>query len=71
LGERIATFIIPKDGGRILSLTDITAFLETKGISKSHWPEAIKIVEHYPMTSSGKVQRFILRTMAKDLHFSN
>jgi acyl-CoA synthetase (AMP-forming)/AMP-acid ligase II len=51
LGERISAFIIPKDGQNNLSLKDITQFLETKGIGKNHWPEAIKITDSFPMTS--------------------
>ena len=67
LGERIAAFIILKNQGQTLSLAEVTDFLATNGISKEHWPEAIKIVDDLPMTSSGKVQRFALREKAKEL----
>jgi non-ribosomal peptide synthetase component E (peptide arylation enzyme) len=67
LGERIAAFVILKDSNRVLSLSDITAFLAKKGVSKKHWPESIQIVESFPMTVSGKIQRFAIREEAKKL----
>jgi non-ribosomal peptide synthetase component E (peptide arylation enzyme) len=67
LGERIAAFIILKDGSKQLELTEITAFLQEKSISKQHWPEAIKIVDKFPMTASGKIQRSVMREKAKEL----
>ena len=70
LGERIAAFIVLKDLGKTLSLHDVTDFLAINGVSKEHWPEAIKIVDGLPMTSSGKVQRFVLREQAKEFRLS-
>ena len=70
LGERIAAFIVLKNQVKTLSLHEVTDFLATNGISKEHWPEAIKIVDDLPMTSSGKVQRFALREKAKEFKVS-
>ncbi|MGO4888365.1 class I adenylate-forming enzyme family protein [Anaerobacillus sp. MEB173] len=70
LGERIAAFIILKDKLKALSLEDIKKFLSEKGISKNHWPEVIQIVESFPMTASGKIQRFAMREQAKELKLS-
>ncbi|MGO4888381.1 class I adenylate-forming enzyme family protein [Anaerobacillus sp. MEB173] len=70
LGERIAACIILKDSMKTLSLEDVTTFLSTKGVSKKHWPEAIKVVESFPMTASGKIQRFVLRKQARELKMS-
>lgn len=67
LGERAAVFIVPKESGDSLTLPEITRFLEEKGISKTHWPEAVQMVDHFPMTSTGKFQRYALREQAKDL----
>jgi acyl-CoA synthetase (AMP-forming)/AMP-acid ligase II len=38
--------------------------MRTNGMSQQKWPERIEIVERLPMTTSGKVQKFILREMA-------
>jgi acyl-CoA synthetase (AMP-forming)/AMP-acid ligase II len=67
LGQRAAAFIIQKDPSKTLTLKDIKDFLMVKGIGKQHWPEAIKIVDSFPMTSTGKIQRFVLREQAKEL----
>ena len=67
LGERISAFIILNDAKNTLSLKEVTNYLETKGIAKNHWPEVVKIVDSFPMTSSGKVQRFVLREQVKEL----
>jgi acyl-CoA synthetase (AMP-forming)/AMP-acid ligase II len=67
LGQRASAFIVLKDASQSLTLNDITAFLEEKGVSKTHWPEALKIVDSFPMTSTGKFQRYALREQAKAL----
>jgi acyl-CoA synthetase (AMP-forming)/AMP-acid ligase II len=71
LGERIAAFIILNDNLRALTLEEVTQFLAEKGISKKHWPEAIKFVNSFPMTASGKIQRFAMREQAKELNLAN
>jgi acyl-CoA synthetase (AMP-forming)/AMP-acid ligase II len=60
LGERIASFIILKDSSKTLTLENIKSYLAEKNFSKKHWPEVIKIVESFPMTASGKIQRFAM-----------
>jgi acyl-CoA synthetase (AMP-forming)/AMP-acid ligase II len=67
LGETMAAFIILKDKLKTLSFEDILKFLSEKGVSKKHWPEAIQIVESFPTTASGKIQRFAMREQAKEL----
>lgn len=67
LGQRAAAIVVLKDKSVSLSLKDVTAYLEEKGVSKTHWPEAFKIVDEFPMTSTGKFQRYALREQAKDL----
>ena len=70
LGERIAAFIIPNNPMNTVSLEDVSAFLHEKGITNKHWPEVVKIVESFPMTATGKIQRFALREQTKDLKLS-
>ena len=67
LGERMAVFIILNNPKQTISFEDVLVYLTEKGISKKHWPEAIKIVDSFPMTASGKIQRFALRQQAKEL----
>lgn len=67
LGERAAVFIVPKEFGDTLPLEEVTGFLQEKGIGKNHWPEAVQMVKSFPMTSTGKFQRYALREQAKKL----
>ncbi|HEU5140211.1 MAG TPA: class I adenylate-forming enzyme family protein [Bacillales bacterium] len=67
LGQRAAVFIVPKESGDVFELTDVTKFLEEKGIGKTHWPEAVQMIEGFPMTSTGKFQRYALREQAKQM----
>ncbi|WP_304458422.1 class I adenylate-forming enzyme family protein [Alicyclobacillus sendaiensis] len=67
LGQRAACFIVPKQPGDVLTLAEIQSFLRDRGVSKSHWPEALHMIEGFPMTSTGKFQRFALRELAARL----
>lgn len=70
LGQRAAVFVVPADTGRgrePVALDDLTAFLEEKGLSRTKWPEALELVESFPMTSTGKFMRYALRERADRL----
>lgn len=67
LGQRAAAVVVLKDKTKTMELKDITKFLEEKGVSKVRWPEALKIVDSFPMTSTGKFQRYLLREAVKDI----
>jgi acyl-CoA synthetase (AMP-forming)/AMP-acid ligase II len=60
LGERICAFVVLSQGER-LDLAEVQAWMERAGISKQKWPERVEIVDRLPMTTSGKVQKFLLR----------
>ncbi len=61
-GEEVCAFIIPKPGYDILP-EDIRDFCRGK-ISWHKVPRYIACVESFPLTASGKIQKFILRDMA-------
>ncbi|MCA0983144.1 AMP-binding protein [Halobacillus yeomjeoni] len=63
-GEEIMAFIIPKEG-KTLKDEDIRSFSEGK-ISKHKIPRYISFVDEYPMTASGKIQKFRLREEAME-----
>ena len=67
LGQRAAVFVVPADGDGTLALGDLTAFLDEKGLSRTKWPEALELVEAFPMTSTGKFMRYALRERAERL----
>jgi len=59
LGEVPVACVVPK-AGRSIDGDAVTAFCRGK-IASFKIPRQVVLVEDYPMTSSGKVQRFALR----------
>ncbi|WP_298647312.1 AMP-binding protein [uncultured Proteiniphilum sp.] len=60
-GEDVGAFIIPKEGHR-LETEDVRDFCKGK-IAKYKIPRYVFFVDEYPMTGSGKIQKFRLREM--------
>jgi len=62
LGEHGAAFVrMQPEGGAVPSLDDMRGHLEAAGLAKQKWPEEVHLVEDFPRTPSGKVQKFVLR----------
>jgi Acyl-CoA synthetases (AMP-forming)/AMP-acid ligases II len=61
-GEQVAAFIKVKPG-EILSAVEVKEYCTGK-ISKYKIPYYVEIVKDYPMTASGKIQKFKLREYA-------
>ncbi|MFD1018327.1 AMP-binding protein [Thalassobacillus hwangdonensis] len=68
-GEEIMAWIIPKEGTSPTQ-EDIRSFSEGK-ISKHKIPRYIQFTDEYPMTASGKIQKFKLREDALDVLQTN
>lgn len=66
LSERACAFATLRPG-KHLTLDMIRAHLEEQGMSKSFWPERLEIIEQMPWTPTGKIQKFVLRDIAKAL----
>jgi len=60
LGERACAFVIPKPG-ETLTQAEVVRYLETKEVAKQKFPERLEVVSEFPMTASGKIQKFRLR----------
>ncbi|WP_167042430.1 AMP-binding protein [Salinibacterium sp. ZJ454] len=60
LGE-IACAVVLLHAGETLTLEEIGRFLEERGVTKQKWPERLVIRAELPMTSTGKVQKNMLR----------
>jgi cyclohexanecarboxylate-CoA ligase/acyl-CoA synthetase len=66
LGEKACAFIVPR--GEAPSLAELTRFLrEERRIAPQKLPEYLQIAESLPMTMTGKVQKFLLRSRVKGL----
>ena len=66
LGERGCAFATLKPGRR-LAFAELVGFLEEHKIAKNYLPERLEIIDEMPRTPSGKIQKFQLREIAKDL----
>ncbi|MBF0302633.1 MAG: AMP-binding protein [Desulfamplus sp.] len=64
-GEEVGAFIIPKQGAQIEE-SDIKDFCRGK-ISRYKIPKYITFVDKYPMTASGKIQKFKLTEMSTEI----
>lgn len=62
LGER-ACAVVRLRPGATLSLESLSSFLSREGLAKQKFPERLEIVEEFPRTESGKVDRRRLRAI--------
>jgi acyl-CoA synthetase (AMP-forming)/AMP-acid ligase II len=61
LGEHACAFLRALPGARAPDLTTIRESLEGAGLARQKWPEELRLVDDFPRTPSGKVQKFVLR----------
>jgi acyl-CoA synthetase (AMP-forming)/AMP-acid ligase II len=61
LGERICACFVMEPGTEEVSVDDVAAFLEEKGIAKFKLPERVEFLDALPRNPLGKVQRFLLQ----------
>jgi 2,3-dihydroxybenzoate-AMP ligase len=60
LGERTCVYVIPRDGASV-TLEDLTAHLDARGVAKYKWPERVEVVAELPTTNVGKIDKRALR----------
>jgi cyclohexanecarboxylate-CoA ligase len=65
LGERACAVVIPRQG-QTVTLREIVAFLEGHQLARQKFPERIEIVSEFPMTPSGKIQKYRLRQLVAE-----
>lgn len=56
LGERACAFIILEPGQQV-TLADLQQHLDAQRVTRQKWPERIEIVDEFPQTSTGKIQK--------------
>lgn len=64
LGEVGCAVILAE--GDAPTLDDMTIFLDEQSVTKQFWPEDLIVVDEFPMTPSGKIQKFQLRALLDD-----
>jgi cyclohexanecarboxylate-CoA ligase len=65
LVERACAVVIPREG-QTLTLAEITAFLEQHQLARFKLPERLEVVDEFPMTPSGKIQKYRLRQLVEE-----
>jgi acyl-CoA synthetase (AMP-forming)/AMP-acid ligase II len=66
LGEHACAFLRLAPGSRPPDLQSARAHLREAGLARQKWPEELRLVEEFPRTASGKVQKYVLRQMLGD-----
>ncbi|HVI21018.1 MAG TPA: cyclohexanecarboxylate-CoA ligase, partial [Bacillus sp. (in: firmicutes)] len=61
LQEKACAVISMKPERLPLTFPLLQEFLKQKGVAKQYWPEYLEIVENFPRTASGKIQKFRLK----------
>ncbi len=61
LGEHVAAVVRMHPGAPAPDLEDLRAHFAEAGLAKQKWPEQLRIVEDFPRTPSGKVQKYRIR----------
>lgn len=63
--EKGCAYVKVKEG-REFTFEDMTAYLDEQGIAKQKYPERLEIIDEFPMTASGKIQKNHLRERVAD-----
>ena len=66
LGERACAFVSLRPGAK-LDFSAMLKFLLDGGLIKQYLPERLELIDEFPRTPSGKIQKFKLREQAKTL----
>ena len=62
LAERACAFVIP-NAGEPPTLPELAAYLDAQGLAKHKFPERLELLTEFPMTPSGKIQKYRLREL--------
>jgi long-chain acyl-CoA synthetase len=64
LGERAVAFVVLRDGERLEDVSELTSFLDARGVARYKWPEALHELDELPHGPTGKLLRRNLRERA-------
>ena len=62
-GERASAVIRLLPGVPTFGLESVRFHLEAGGLARQKWPEELHFVDDFPRTSSGKIQKHVLRVL--------
>ena len=61
LGEHAAAVVRLRPGHRAPTPEELRAHFDRAGLAKQKWPEEVHVVDDFPRTASGKVQKYLVR----------
>jgi len=64
--ERACAYLVVRQGMPAPDVKTLGAFLEAKGLAKFKFPERIELVEAFPVTRVGKLDKMALRAMIRE-----
>nr|WP_211171003.1 AMP-binding protein [Bacillus sp. DNRA2] len=67
LQEKACAVVSMKHGNTPITIKALQYFLTEKGVAKQYWPEHLEVVDDFPRTPSGKIQKYRLREMMNQL----
>ncbi len=66
LGEHAAAVVRVRPGQAPPTLEDLRIQLSAAGLARQKWPESLHVVDDFPRTPSGKIQKFRLRAELRE-----
>jgi acyl-CoA synthetase (AMP-forming)/AMP-acid ligase II len=64
-GERVIGVVRIRAGQQVPSRDGVRTHFEGVGMARQKWPEELRVVEDYPRTASGKVQKYLVRQQVR------
>ena len=66
LGEHACAFVRMQPGYEAFDLDAVRVHLQDAGLARQKFPEELRFEDEFPRTSSGKIQKFVLRQKVRD-----
>jgi cyclohexanecarboxylate-CoA ligase len=64
LGECVCAVVVARDPAPTLS--ELREHLRALGMSAAYWPDRLRLVPEMPLTSSGKIQKYVLQEQLRE-----
>jgi acyl-CoA synthetase (AMP-forming)/AMP-acid ligase II len=66
MGEHVAAFIRMVDNREAPDLATLRDLMATAGLARQKWPEELVVIDEFPRTASGKIQKYVLRSRLRE-----
>jgi acyl-CoA synthetase (AMP-forming)/AMP-acid ligase II len=66
MGERVCALVRIDPSAERPTLGSVRAATEAAGLARPKWPEEVRVVDDFPRTPTGKIQKVVLRAQLRD-----